>query len=43
MGATSEIDFVADVETKADGSEVAFEAATGIQNAGEIIGAKIFD
>ncbi len=41
--AASEIDFVADVETKADGSEVAFEAAARIQNAGEIIGAKIFN
>ena len=35
--AAGEIDFVADVETKADRSEAAFDAGTGIQNAGEII------
>jgi len=35
--AAGEIDFVAGVETKTDGSEAAFHAGTGVENAGEII------
>jgi len=41
--AAGEIDFVADVETKTDGTEMAFETAARVENSGEVICAEILD
>src|SRR5262249_5803726 len=43
MRAACEINFVADVETQADGAEMTFEASAGIKNAGQIVRAQIFN
>jgi len=43
MSAAGKIDFIADVETQADGADVTFETAAGIENAGEIIRTEALD
>jgi len=43
MRAAGEIDFVADVKTQTQGTNMPFETAAGIENTGEIIRAQTFD
>jgi len=41
--AAGEINFIADVEAKTDGAEMAFETAARIENSSEVICAEILD
>jgi hypothetical protein len=43
LGAASEIDFVANIETQTDGTDAAFETTARIENSGEVMRAKIGD